>query len=662
MSLFRKKPPVEYREGELGSFNFGETGELPTPITNCETLNFANTYYILTANIINDAINTDCIIIQAQNITFDCNGYYMSSTQNFSAVRSNQFNTTVKNCNISMGLSTTTNTNAQSIGIEMTDTADYSSIINNTIIGGGMDTGIWIGSENTNISDNIADVSSGVGGDGITLNTASNNNLYGNNGTSNNSFGIYFILSSNNTLTSNNVISTSGNAMRLSTSLNNNLTSNIVTSNSNYGIFLDSSSNNTLTSNTGTSNTSYGIYLASSSNNILTSNTGTSNTSYGIYLFPNSNNNTLTNNIASSNSNYVLFIRDSFNNIVYNQNSIGYSASSRGIVFQGSNNTIIQDCINISGVTADVYSVVSSGNNTFINCSYSLPKEIVAAGSSLIKKWYYRAYVNDTFGNPINNVNISAYNVLNNLEFSILTNLSGWTNITTITEYVNNDGTRNYSTYIINATNANFTYNHFYNVTNVNEVLGNHNNLNDGFIHDEIPPNVTVNSPLETAYISGYVLIFNITLSEIGYCEYSLDLGVTNLTMNTIDNLTFYNSSSLSDGAYTAIFYCKDNNGNRNDNTKVLFSLSPTEEKKNYDGGTGSGGSFVSKNKNTSKTTNISKNLSEDSNINNQNQTSYKESPKIKKAANTINIFVISIIIFILIMLILIVLKIKRKK
>ena len=173
-----------------------------------------------------------------------------------------------------MGLSTTTNTNAQSIGIEMTDTADYSSIINNTIIGGGMDTGIWIGSENTNISDNIADVSSGVGGDGITLNTASNNNLYGNNGTSNNSFGIYFILSSNNTLTSNNVISTSGNAMRLSTALNNNLTSNIVTSNSSYAILLDLSSNsNILTFNTGTSNSDYGIYLTSASNNTLTSNT-----------------------------------------------------------------------------------------------------------------------------------------------------------------------------------------------------------------------------------------------------------------------------------------------------------------------------------------------------------------------------------------------------
>ena len=74
-----------------------------TNVTDCSTLSTAGTYYQLNQSISNNTITTNCIIISVQNITLDCAGYSISSTRNYSGVYSNQYNTTVKNCNISMG-------------------------------------------------------------------------------------------------------------------------------------------------------------------------------------------------------------------------------------------------------------------------------------------------------------------------------------------------------------------------------------------------------------------------------------------------------------------------------------------------------------------------------------------------------------------------------
>src|SRR3989344_3523638 len=227
--------------------------------------------------------------------------------------------------------------------------------------------------------------------------------------------------------------------------------------------------------------------LSTALNNNLTSNTGTSNSSYGIYLLSNSNNNILTNNTASSNSNYVLFIRDSMNNNIINQNSTGYSTGSRGIVFLNGSNNLIQDCINVTGFSGDVlYVTTTSVNNTFINCSYRITgnNETVMAGGSLIRKWWYRAYVNDTNGNPILSANVSAFNLSNNLEFSMLTASTGFTDTTSITEYINSGGTRSYyNNYTINATRSGYSAINrggAYNITQLTNII------NDSFIFNVI--------------------------------------------------------------------------------------------------------------------------------------------------------------------------------
>jgi parallel beta-helix repeat protein len=257
------------------------SGSSSTNISNCQNLTVANATYTLVGDIINNTIENDCIIIKSANITLDCLGFSISSIQNYSGVYSNQYNTTVKNCNISMGSGNNTN----SIGIEMTNAADYSSIINNTVMGDGMKYGLSTNAEYQLIQDNIVGTSCS-NCYGIYFNTALNNTLINNTGTSNSSYGIYLIASSdNNTLINNTGISNLSQGIRLETSSNNTLTNNLGTSNSSIGIYLNTASNNNLTSNTGTSNSNQGIYLSASNNNILSNNTGTSLTgtnNYGI--------------------------------------------------------------------------------------------------------------------------------------------------------------------------------------------------------------------------------------------------------------------------------------------------------------------------------------------------------------------------------------------
>jgi len=100
---------------------------------------------------------------------------------------------------------------------------------------------------------------------------------------------------------------------------------------------------------------------------------------------------------------------------------------------------------------------------------------------------------------------------------------------------------------------------------------------------DITPPLLTIYSPITTTY-SANAINFIVTLSETGSCEYSLNSGVANISMNTSDNIRFFNSSILSGGIYTVRFYCNDSAGNRNDTESVLFSISNVEIVKSMTG------------------------------------------------------------------------------
>ncbi|GEM_PF-596014 len=90
---------------------------------------------------------------------------------------------------------------------------------------------------------------------------------------------------------------------------------------------------------------------------------------------------------------------------------------------------------------------------------------------------------------------------------------------------------------------------------------------------DIYPPGLTVTSPSSTTYTSSSIR-FNVTLDESGYCEYSLNNGTTNNTMNSENNLNWYSTSTLSNGAYTVVFYCNDTRNNKNYSEIAGFTVS----------------------------------------------------------------------------------------
>jgi hypothetical protein len=121
----------------------------------------------------------------------------------------------------------------------------------------------------------------------------------------------------------------------------------------------------------------------------------------------------------------------------------------------------------------------SALNNTLLNVTYD--DEFVDYNTSLIRKWYYRAYVGNV--TPIYNANLTGYNVTGDYNFNLTTNISGYTEIHNIIDYYNEFGTKHiYSNYSFNVTHPNCTDHHSYNVSY--EL----NNLNDTFNCGVAPP------------------------------------------------------------------------------------------------------------------------------------------------------------------------------
>ncbi|MDD5740816.1 MAG: hypothetical protein PHH54_02420, partial [Candidatus Nanoarchaeia archaeon] len=259
---------------------------------------------------------------------------------------------------------------------------------------------------------------------------------------------------------------------------------------------------------------------------------------------------------------HAIYLTYSSNNLVDN---MVIDSNSYGTLLESSLNNVFANSSFTNSTSNEVWLTLSSTNNTFLNVSYTISKESVSG--SLIRKWYYRAYVNDTLGDAVSNANVTAYNRTGDYNFNLTTNVSGWTSQTEIIDYVNTGSRSYYSPYTIFAINSSYQIiNHNYNATY------NKNNLKDMFSLDNITLQVTINSPTATTYTTSSIL-FNATLNENGTCLFSVDSGATNYTISTSDNLNFNYTKSLGDGSYTAKFYCNDTFGNRNDTSNVSFSV-----------------------------------------------------------------------------------------
>ncbi len=191
---------------------------------------------------------------------------------------------------------------------------------------------------------------------------------------------------------------------------------------------------------------------------------GSGSGGYGIYIL-NANKSNIYNNILNGQQRGI-YLYDSFYNIL--ADNIVDSNSQYGIYIDWGDHNIIKDSEFTNSGSLDLNINSVSINNTFLNATYSISKEFVCINCELIRKWYYQANVTDINSFPIINANVSAYNKIGiptGWQFNLTTKADGFTNITSITDYINN-GTRNYySLYTINTRNGSLSESHNLNVT-----------------------------------------------------------------------------------------------------------------------------------------------------------------------------------------------------
>jgi len=244
----------------------------------CQELNSSNTIYEMTADLVDNTLTDNCVRVVAPNVTLDCRGYYIQSEDNYAGVYSNQTNTTIRNCNISMG--------------------------------------------------------AGVGGYGIGLENANNSYIY-NNTLSNQYRGLYLNEVFDAKVENITANSNSERGIYLSSSLNNDITEVVANSNAVNGVYLLSSSNNTLT-DIFVSASGYGVELSSSLRNVFVDVTSVSQTK-GIYFQSSSNNNEIRDSNFSLNGWNVYVstsINNSFVNCSYDNSGSKESVGSRSQIFR----------------------------------------------------------------------------------------------------------------------------------------------------------------------------------------------------------------------------------------------------------------------------------------------------------------------------------------
>lgn len=362
-----------------------------TDVDSCQTLSTAGEYYILNQSI-TGPITSDCVVVAADNVTLDCDNFYiLNATAPYNGVYSNRINTTIKNCNISVSnpasgialvganhsliLNNTLNSNE--IGIRLTST-HFTRIENNT--GSyNLESLVWLeSSSNSNtVFNNTAMNNYFVG---IYVGSNNNNTIENNTANNNTYYGIYLLSSTNNRINYNNASLNPGSGgsfgygIHLDSSSGNNLTGNVANLNAWRGVSLESSTNNIMSNNSAMNCTTLGcagFYLsASTSNNLVGNRALFSDDASGIQLVSSSNNNNITANNVSFNQGmedgFGISVSASSGNII--ANNTANSNSNAGLRFTSSSDSNIAygNSFNYNGLYGMAIST-SSSNTVFSN-------------------------------------------------------------------------------------------------------------------------------------------------------------------------------------------------------------------------------------------------------------------------------------------------------
>ena len=325
----------------------------------CSSLSTPNSVCMLTQNL--TSIGT-CFTVAAANVTIDCNDFSITgnNASNTYGIYSNQFNTTITNCNISNFQTAIYFDSANNGGVYNTissTTYDDGNGIYITGFGAG-----WPHSPTHNTFINSTGTS--INGYGIYI-AGSSNSFTNFTGTSTDGSGIY-IESNFNTLTNSTGISTNGNGITLSyyVSTANTITNSFGISDGGNGIYLESGGN-TLTNSIFSSNTGDGIRI-NAAGSIITNSTATSNSGMGIRSWQvNSRSATITNTIASSDTNYGIYFGCSSGNTLTNITST--SNSSDGIHIEASFGNEITNSISTSNTGVAISLDINSDSNKIRN-------------------------------------------------------------------------------------------------------------------------------------------------------------------------------------------------------------------------------------------------------------------------------------------------------
>ena len=318
-------------EGTVCSAGFcdGSGNCLGIQIDSCQVLNQTNKTYNLNTSIINNNLSGTCIEIIEENIILDCQDYSITSNQSLTGIFSNATETTIQDCNISMGdseggygvyLKNANNSyvysnilDSQYAGLFVEETSD--SIIegnlinenlnkgihlvdsyNNSIIYNGIYNGSFYGILFARSADNLIDSNFILYNDwyGIVIDAGSGE-PDGANKMINNA--IMFSRENIEIFTSNNIVKSNGiwnstlyNGIYLADGINNTIENNDLSYNSVSGLGLESSDNNTIINNTLDANADFGIEVYDSDGNIITNNTASSNLINGLYIEASSGN------------------------------------------------------------------------------------------------------------------------------------------------------------------------------------------------------------------------------------------------------------------------------------------------------------------------------------------------------------------------------------
>lgn len=208
----------------------------------------------------------------------------------------------------------------------------------------------------------------------------------------------------------------------------------------------------------------------------------------------------------------------------------------------------------------DENSNLASASNNFSISVSSLLTTLVSPSNNTKTKLNQTYVCNSTSDSGLSNVTFFVWNSSNSLVNNQTLNITG---------------TSNSSSFLYNFTSEGL---HYWNCRNEDD-----NNLmefassNFTITYDLTIPNFTIISPNNGSYYNAGR--FNITLSETGICNYTLDNGINNFTMSSSNNRTFsaVNATLSQDSNYNSTYYCFDDAGNINMSEIRYFTVDLTK-------------------------------------------------------------------------------------